>query len=227
MATEPSELHPHAKLVRLVKKSDSRFMRFLGRIVFWNERFMSDYWTTIGTTIYVPTRHNADFDAEGLDGLSKHASIIHHEMEHVEQYRRLGPLFFVLYLGPAPFLFVLAGLLALLAPPVFAWIALALAGLTLPLSIGLAYGRWWLERGPWLNQMARNLRSGATPPETDREQQRLSQRVHTLAEDAAEKLWLDYAWTWPRGLAYRWFVENFSAASPTRLSFASAEKDQS
>jgi hypothetical protein len=87
-------------MVKFVCKRDSRLMRFLAALMFWNRRFMSSYWTTIGNTIYYPS---------GVSDLKdkRLAQTIGHEMMHVAQFERLGMLtMFCLYvLFPLPILF--------------------------------------------------------------------------------------------------------------------------
>ena len=38
-------------------KDESKFMKFLGVLLFFNKEFMSNYSTTIGNTVYFPSRH--------------------------------------------------------------------------------------------------------------------------------------------------------------------------
>ena len=40
----------------LVRKADSRFMKFLAFLLFFNKAFMADFVTTIGNTIWVPDK---------------------------------------------------------------------------------------------------------------------------------------------------------------------------
>lgn len=61
--------------------------------------FMTDWWTTIGTTIYYPTSV-MDLDADSLAGVRAH------EMVHVEQWRAHPVCMVFLYLFlPLPVLF--------------------------------------------------------------------------------------------------------------------------
>ena len=62
-------------------------MRLLG--LFLPSRFMSDYWTTIGHTIYVPTRF--DNSPAWISGeWAEQEVVIDHEYVHVEQVERWG-----------------------------------------------------------------------------------------------------------------------------------------
>lgn len=69
----------------IVNKSESRFMRFLSRLLFFNKAFMTGYVTTIGRTIYCP------------DGQISDATRLH-ELQHVADYRKYGPWFVLSYL---------------------------------------------------------------------------------------------------------------------------------
>jgi len=92
-------------------KDESRFMKFLGAIMFFNKGFMTDYVTTIGDTVYYPSK----------EWVQKHESIamsvLAHEVVHdiqAEKFKRIP--FSFLYLFPqalAP--------LALLSFVGFAW----------------------------------------------------------------------------------------------------------
>lgn len=90
--------------VRVILKVDSSFMKFLAGIL-WiisfgtQKRFMSDYTTTIGKTIYLPTnwlRYSQN----------TRSAIIRHELVHVSQMKRYTLFgFALLYLFiPLPFL---------------------------------------------------------------------------------------------------------------------------
>ena len=91
--------------VNIVRKSDSRFMRFLGSLLFVlsfgkNKEFMRSFTTTIGDTIYVGT----DWDILPVE---EQYSIIRHECVHLEQQKKYGKLLFAfLYLFfPVPVVF--------------------------------------------------------------------------------------------------------------------------
>lgn len=115
------------------KKSESWLMKFFDWLPFTPAGFMSRFWTTIGTTIYVPGY--AEVHMGDLEW--RFPSAITHEKVHIQQWQRFtGPLFVLMYVGPAPFLFCLAW-----AHIAILWCAIA----TLPLSCGLAVGRAYLE----------------------------------------------------------------------------------
>tara|TARA_B100000212_G_C27339477_1_gene518469 strand:- start:358 stop:1065 length:708 start_codon:yes stop_codon:yes gene_type:complete len=68
-------------------KSDSAFMRFLSKVIFWmpTEQFMDGYTTTIGKTIYLSDRY-----AKRAEPSTAEIGTIAHELVHVEQFDRLG-----------------------------------------------------------------------------------------------------------------------------------------
>ena len=41
---------------KIVSKQDSKLMRILGKILFFNKDFMTRYITVIGNTVYVPSK---------------------------------------------------------------------------------------------------------------------------------------------------------------------------
>lgn len=66
---------------KVVRKSDSKFMRFLNFFVgMFNKNFMNSYTTTIFRTIYVPD----DFPLRDAD---QQYSTLRHEMQHLRQFR--------------------------------------------------------------------------------------------------------------------------------------------
>lgn len=77
--------------VRLVPKAGSRLMRLCGVLVrvVGNTRFLDDYFTTIGRTIYYPTEVTDPRD---------HLAVLAHELVHVRQWERWRVLFSVSYL---------------------------------------------------------------------------------------------------------------------------------
>lgn len=83
-------------------------MRLLGKLLFFNKQFMTNYVTTIGNTIYFP-------EADHFKNPNIVSLITAHELVHVEQGSKLTlPLFWFLYLFPQ-----CLALLALLAIPLF------------------------------------------------------------------------------------------------------------
>jgi len=74
-------------------KDESKFMKILSKILFFNKDFMTNYTTTIGSTIYFPNR----------EYLTNKSSIVTlcHEIIHVNQSKNI--LFGFLYLSPQIF----------------------------------------------------------------------------------------------------------------------------
>lgn len=186
--------------VYLVKKSESVVMRSLGFILKpFTPDFMERFWTTMGHTIYTPTRYDKDQTWGSSDWLNAHSATVEHELVHIRQFEKWsGPLMGIAYTGPSLYI----GGAALWYPLgvwLFGWPWLglafigALAVLLLPLSIGLAYGRWCIERQAYLV----NIRVRTDPAE----------RLRTI-DWIVETLWKNYMWTWPRAWARRWFREN-------------------
>lgn len=81
----------------MVRKKDSRLVRLIGLLLRpFNPKFMEEYTTVIGSTIYLPNR---------WDSFSKKKQIIilAHENVHIEQYREHGLWFLLSYaLLPLP-----------------------------------------------------------------------------------------------------------------------------
>ena len=82
---------------QLVKKSTSRFMRVLNTLLIWvtfnqQQHFMLSYTTTIGSTIYVPSRWDTMLERDKI-------SILRHERVHLRQQQLYGKFWFaMLYL---------------------------------------------------------------------------------------------------------------------------------
>lgn len=92
MSTQPSlQRQLAAARARLRPKTGSRLMRLCGALLrlLGNPRFMSEYFTTIGRTIYFPTAVADPFE---------HSAVLTHELVHVRQWARWGPIFSVSYL---------------------------------------------------------------------------------------------------------------------------------
>jgi hypothetical protein len=116
-------VHKHvAELgIKLVNKSDSRFMRLLAFLFTFvpgvsPDLFMKRYTTHIGRTIYLPSRWITFTPFQ-------QASILCHEICHHKDQKKLGsPLFILLYLSPQVF---------------------GVCGLVLSVGLGLAGVAWW------------------------------------------------------------------------------------
>lgn len=81
--------------VTVAFKDESKFMKFLGFLLFFNKKFMATYSTTIGSTVYFPSR-------EWLKKNTGSAAVVMaHELQHVKDSKDWGMLTFVLmYLSP-------------------------------------------------------------------------------------------------------------------------------
>jgi len=76
-------------------KDQSKFMKILGNVLFFNPSFMKNYTTTIGSAVYFPNK-------QFVENNPINASMIAlHEMMHVSQAKKIsGILFSFLYLFP-------------------------------------------------------------------------------------------------------------------------------
>jgi hypothetical protein len=173
--------------VTLKKKSDSWHQKVAGKLTSpFNKRYMESYWTTLGSTIYVPTRYDNDKDWGSQDWINRHEPVIAHELVHVDQSRRWTVFVqALLYLGPSPFLAPVALAAWIFSYPLAMWLGIATLVL-LPLSIGLAYGRWRIEREAY--QVSRSYG-----------------RYHVRI---AHVLWTEYLMTWPKSWAVKWFEDH-------------------
>lgn len=79
--------------IRIKKKRDSFIMTILGKLLFFNKRFMGSYYTTIGNTVYTPDT------IVNLDSPNT-LKIIAHEAVHVAMRKAHPFLYTVLYLYP-------------------------------------------------------------------------------------------------------------------------------
>jgi len=140
--------------VRIAYKNESRLMRFLGTLLFFNPRFMSYYTTTLHKTVYFP---NTDFVLENPGAAWR---VLAHELIHAEDSIALWPIVFgALYLFPQ----CLAGLsvLALFGfwNPTMWWFgAFLLALLPWP-----APGRKWAEMRGYGMSISAAIWSGYEP----------------------------------------------------------------
>lgn len=107
-------LKKHNKNIKVVNKEDSKFMKFLSVLLFFNKDFMTKYITTIGDTIYFPKSLMSKLPKSEI------ASVIAHEFVHIDDSHK-DKLFKWKYLFPAS-----AAPLFLLLMPFYFWIGLAL-----------------------------------------------------------------------------------------------------
>lgn len=125
--------------MKIAFKNESRLMRFLGKVLFFNKQFMTRYITTLFDTIYFPNKELF------LKNVENSICIVAHEKVHIQQSKKLGgtPLYWAKYLFPQ-----CLALLALLAIPLFfiSW-QLGVAALTFVFYLAPlpAYWRMKLE----------------------------------------------------------------------------------
>lgn len=182
---------------RVAFKDESLLIRLIGALLFFNRSFMTDFTTTIGRTIYLPTRACSEVDGAWWEVLA-------HEGVHVHDYCR-APVRFVLgYLFPQ----CLAAL-ALLAIGAIWWTPMiACLGFLVALAPWRAPWRTRSERrgyamstlceamnvGPWYvrsSSWRRWLRDQFTGPDyyyMDRRAGLMEDRLDDDIEDALEML---------------------------------------
>ena len=128
-------------------KDESLFMKLLGKLLFFNKAFMTRFTTTIGSTIYFPSRQwHAEKDAATL------VSIVAHEVTHVMDNRRMGTVKYV-YSYLSPQLNALGALIALASIWAGAWWLLGLGFLAFAAPWG-SKGRTDLEMRGYATSMA-------------------------------------------------------------------------
>lgn len=137
-------MRPVVGEVKLVKKSDSRLMRFLGKLMFFNKKFMTRFYTTLGSTIYVPDDFWDDNDAHTV-------SVFAHECKHIHDKSRLSFIYELIYTCPQ--ILALLSLLALLAIWFSNWWLVALVSLVFAAPIP-SPGRMYIERRGYLMSLA-------------------------------------------------------------------------
>lgn len=85
--------------VSIKYKDKSLFMKFLGFVLFFNQKFMDRYVTTIGNTIYFPSEKSFD-----ENNLVNHITLLH-ELVHVIDFKK-NLFFSILYLMPQIMFFI-------------------------------------------------------------------------------------------------------------------------
>lgn len=125
-----NELKKHNPKLNVKFKNESILMKLLGKLLFFNKSFMKTFTTTIGNTIYFPSK-------EYVSNLSLGSIIVMaHEYRHTQDNKKLGFLYNLIYLFPQ--ILVMFSLLTF----VVGWWALLLLIFILPIP---AYGRMKLE----------------------------------------------------------------------------------
>lgn len=122
-------------------KNHSPFMKLIGILLFFNRRFMTDYTTTVGSTIYIPTDHYIRL--RPVSGVV----VLLHELTHMHDERKYGHLWFQLsYIFPQ--ILVLPALLLFL----IGW-KIALPVVLLSLTPIPAYFRMVYEKRAYLSSL--------------------------------------------------------------------------
>jgi hypothetical protein len=122
-------------------KDQSTFMKILALLFFFNRSFMTDYITTIGNTIYIPTQ-----DYIKLRPISG-AVIFMHELVHMYDQKRIGNIWFQLaYMLPQ--ILILPALLLFLLSWKIAIPVIILLALPIP-----AYFRMYFERRAYVSSV--------------------------------------------------------------------------
>jgi len=78
----------------IVFKEDSRFMKVLGFLLFFNKAFMTRYTTTIGYKVYLPSKEQYN------NNPNAYLPIMTHEFVHAMDYKKYSILFKLSYLLP-------------------------------------------------------------------------------------------------------------------------------
>src|SRR6266699_1946330 len=121
--------------LKIAYKDQTWWMRFLGKILFFNKKFMSNYTTTIGNTVYFPSQEFVR--QRPISSIV----VLLHELVHINDARQISSaLFSFLYLTPQ--------ILTLLALPLwllFGW-KLGLLWIALFISPLPSYFRMHFEK---------------------------------------------------------------------------------
>jgi hypothetical protein len=123
--------------IRIVEKSESRFMKLLSYFLFFNKAFMTGYITTVGKTVYWPDMENKFGDDPPGD-----AATLVHECQHAVDGRSLPVLYDLAYINPQiSSLLAILSLLSIWLSPYW-FIAVLFLLLLTPLP---SYGRMIIE----------------------------------------------------------------------------------
>ena len=146
---------------KIVDKRESKLMRALSKVLFFNKDFMTRYITVIGNTVYIPTKDWIKEDAY------RALSVFCHEWVHMKDNRRLGPFFKLLYLSPQIFSFLAVlgfwnplwflFLICLLPVPSPTRSELEMRGY----AVSMAVDWWLLERNPNYEWYSKQFTSSA------------------------------------------------------------------
>jgi len=120
--------------VKIKFKNESRLMKVLGWVLFFNSEFMTRFVTVIGSTVYYPSREKFE------ENPGSAARVLCHELIHISDSKRFGEtLFRVSYLFPQ-----CLSVLALLTFVIGPW---ALMSLIFLLPLPAFFRTFWELRG--------------------------------------------------------------------------------
>jgi hypothetical protein len=122
--------------VRVVEKSESKLMKAIAVVLFFNKGFLTEYITTIGTTIYWPK-------ASELSG--RDFQTLFHEAQHAYDYKKFPPWFILSYLSPQ--ILTILALMSLIACTGNLWWLLSLLWLVMLAPIPSITRTYWEMRG--------------------------------------------------------------------------------
>lgn len=110
--------------VKVRYKDESWLMKLIGKLMFYNPDFSTHFITTLGETVYFPSRSEVETDYQIA------WEVLSHEAVHVEDYRNSKPkfLFMLKYMMPQ-----ILAVFALLAPVLWSWWPLLALVFLLPL----------------------------------------------------------------------------------------------
>src|SRR3990167_3207757 len=74
--------------LKIAFKDESKFMKFLGALLFFNRKFMTTYSTTVGTTVYFPSKSWLN------ENRDRAARILAHELVHIDDAKDVGEIGF-------------------------------------------------------------------------------------------------------------------------------------
>ena len=148
---------------KIVSKQDSKLMKFLAKVLFFNKDFMTRYVTVIGQTVYVPSKDWMKFNpAAALITLS-------HEWAHMKDNRKWKFLYTLAYLSPQ--IFSLVALASLWTGNLW-WLGFLAFLLPFPslgrselemraYSVSMAVAWWVLEQEPDYEKISKYFTSSA------------------------------------------------------------------
>lgn len=127
--------------LKIKYKDQSWFMKLIGTLLFFNKGFMTDYTTTIGSTVYFPS------EAVTKTRPISAATVLLHELIHVNDAKKIGKLLFgFLYLTPQ--ILILPALLLFLLSWKIALPVIILLALPIP-----SYFRMYYEKRAYFTSL--------------------------------------------------------------------------